>query len=503
MKLKKAMTRYGEIVGVPGGDSSYTVFKGIPYAKPPVGLDRWKPPKPPKPWEGVYHADHFRAICWQVKDGSDFYSRECGLNQEILSEDCLYMNIWTPAETAEEKLPVLLWIHGGANVTGYGHEKMFDGGGFCKRGVILVTFNWRVNIFGWMVSRELMEESGLGICGNYGVLDQIAALDFVRENICAFGGDPENITIGGESAGASSVMNLCSTPLARGKFKNAVMESGGGFDLFTSYGMRDMRDACAQTSLESLLAVRTLAQARELSGEELLRRINRPEAVGAYLPLPVVDGYVFPKTIARTALDGECGHVNYLIGYNGDETYMYEQKADRNHFIGEMRAEYGKYADDYLSLCGFLEDDRAFADYMRHRSAEALKTGAVAFAELMDGQGHPIRLFCFDRKMPGDNAGSYHAAELWYLFQTLHRNWRPFTEEDYRLSDEMADRWAAFVRTGTPNTAGYAEWKLYTRQDPCTMLFDLSPCMKNLGENARVSFRKKFVLQQKAHQENH
>ena len=498
MGLEVVTTRYGKIKGIEKDGGAYTVFKGIPYAEPPIGENRWRPPKPPKGWDGVYQAEHFGGICPQVKDGSDFYLQECGPNEEILSEDCLYMNIWTPAQRADEKLPVILWIHGGANVTGYGHEKMFDGKGFCEQGVILVTFNWRVNIFGWLVNEELIKESERRICGNYGVLDQIAALDFVRENIAAFGGNPDNITIGGESAGSSAVMNLCSTPLARGKFKNAIMESGGGFDLFTSFGMRDMEEACRKTSLEKLLGVKTLAEARALSAEELLERIGRPEAAGEYWPLTVVDGYVFPKTIARTALDDECSKVNYLLGYNGDETHMYEPDFERNHFIKEMEEEYGPYAKDYFALCDFLEEKEKFEEYMKRRNGEILKTGAVVLADLMDSQGHPLYLYCFDRKMPGDDAGSYHAAELWYVFKTLDRNWRTFTEKDYSLSDEMAKRWAMFAKTGVPNAEGCEEWKPYTKEEPYTMVFDLESGMKNLGENQRVIFRKEFVLGQKA-----
>ena len=498
MALKRAVTRYGKVEGVSGRCPEYTVFRGIPYAKPPVGAYRWRAPEPPEPWEGVYPAGRFKGICPQVRESSAFYTRESGPNRETLTEDCLYLNIWTPAKSPEEKLPVILWIHGGANVTGFGHETSFDGEGFCRRGVLLVTFNWRVNIFGWMVSRELMEENDRGVCGNYGVLDQIAALRFVRENISAFGGDPENITIAGESAGASAVMNLCSTPLTAGMFRHAVMESGGGFDLFTSFGMRKMEEACEETSLKRLLKVETIAEARQLSAEELICRISRPEAAGAYLPMPVVDGYVFPKSVTRTALDDECSRVDYIIGYNGDETHMYEPDLSREHFLEEVREEYGAYAEAYLSLCEFMESEEAFAEYRKYQSAEILKTGAAVMGELMDRQGHPVYLYCFERKLPGDDAGAYHSADLWYVFQTMGRNWRTFSEQDYRLSEEIADRWAAFAKTGTPNTDSYADWRPYTREEPMEMVFDGAGKMRALKENARVTFRKDYVLGQHA-----
>ena len=204
MAMHFADTESGRVQGVSGNDPRITVFKGMPFAAPPVGKNRWRAPQPVENWEGIYRADRFRGRCPQERQ-SPFYYRNCGEPFEEADEDCLYLNVWTPAESPEEKLPVFLWIHGGANVTGWGHFPFVDGEGFAKRGVIFVSFNWRVNVFGWLTHPELDAENERHVSGNYAVLDQIQALKWVRNNIAAFGGDPDNITVAGESAGGSSV----------------------------------------------------------------------------------------------------------------------------------------------------------------------------------------------------------------------------------------------------------------------------------------------------------
>ena len=424
--IHHAQTRFGMVAGVAAGNPAVAVFRGIPYAAPPVGELRWCPPQPPLPWEGVRRASEFSGICPQNLDLTGSNSKEAPPPFEPMSEDCLYLNIWTPAEAPDERLPVLFWIHGGANVTGYGHMPQFDGEGLAGRGIILVTFNWRVNIFGWLVHRELSAESERGISGNYALLDQIAALTWVRENIAAFGGDADNITVAGESAGGSSTQLMCMTPLTRDLFRNAIMQSGGGFDLFSSAAMGTLEEEERRVDLERALGVSNIAEARKLDAMEIIRRISRLEAAGAYIPMPVADGYVMPGTMKEIALENRYHKVNYIIGYTEDEAGMYDMPADREWFLQEQRAEYGALADQYLRLCRFLEDDDAFRAHIKGRSAELLKTGALVWADLLESHGNQTPyVYCFTRQMPGDNAGAYHSAELWYQFETLNRNWRP------------------------------------------------------------------------------
>lgn len=494
MAMHCAQTKYGIVEGAPGGNFGITVFRGIPYAAPPVGALRWHAPMPPTPWEGVLPAKEFRGICPQSPDRNNINLTDTPYPFEPFTEDCLYLNVWTPAEKPGEKLPVLFWIHGGANVEGFGNMVQFDGEGFAQRGIILVTFNWRVNVFGWLVHPELSAENEQGICGNYAVLDQVAALDWVRENIEAFGGDPDNITIAGESAGASSTQQMCLTPLTKGKFRSAIMQSGGGYDVFSSSAVVTQAEAEQQTDLKRLLHVSTIAEARALSADEVLRRILRPEAAGAYSPMPVSDGYVFPGTPKEIALENRYHDVNYMIGYTEEETFMYVFPFDRDAFCDEQRREYGSLADTYLSYCDFLSDDDAFRAYLRVRSAEMLKTSALTWAEVVESHGRPTPyVYCFTRHMPGDDAGAYHSADLWYMFGTLHRNWRPFTGQDYELSQKMMAYWSNFIKTGDPNGSGLPVWTRYKKACPLSMDLGFDMRMKDFGENARVHFRKDFL----------
>lgn len=495
MALHQAKVENGILEGIPGGNPSITVFKGVPYAAPPIGDNRWRPPQPLEDWEGIYKADHFAGICPQnLVEESEIFRIDNPLPYQELTEDCLYLNIWTPAVSREERLPVLFWIHGGANVTGYGHQMCFDGETFAKRGVILVTFNWRVNIFGWLVHRELSEESPQGVSGNYGILDQIAALKWVKNNIASFGGNPDNITIGGESAGASSVFSLCMTPLARGMFQRAIMQSGGGFDIFASPTFLSLKQMEADMNLEKLLGVHSIQEARSLDALEVERRIQRPEAAFAYLPMQAIDGYVFPKDLKEMALNNEYPNIPYIIGYTKDESFMYVYPEDRQAFIQGQRDEYGDYAEHYLKLCDFLQDEEAFRAHLFSRNAELLKTAAINWAEIVESHGNqPVYMYCFDRVLP-DGYGAYHSAELWYLFGTLFRNKRKFTGADYELSEKMTDYWANFARSGDPNGQGLAVWTPYTKASPLTMRLGLETEMGDLGMNERILFRKNYLM---------
>lgn len=492
MAMQVVQTLNGKVSGIPGNSSGITVFKGIPYAAPPVGENRWKAPQPVQNWEGVYKAHEYKSGCPQPDLGEAFY-RNCSRPQEGFNEDCLYLNLWTPAEHSDEKLPVFIWIHGGANLAGWGHFDFVDGEGFAKRGVIFVSFNWRVNVFGWLTHPELDKENPWNVSGNYAVLDQIAALKWVRDNIENFGGDKDNITICGESAGGSSVQNLCNTPLTKGMFKRAIMQSGGGWDLFASNSVPTLKASEGVTDLKRLFGVETIAEAREIPADKLVELSTRPEALGAYVPMHVVDGHVFLKTNKETCLQGEFHDVDYIIGHTGEETYMYEYPEDKQLFIDGVKAEYGDLADDYLALCEFLNDESEFKQHLRVRNAELLKTGAIAFAETLESYGHPVYMYCFSRKLPGDDMGSFHSCELWYEFETLNKSWRPFEAKDYELAAAMADYWCNFVKTGDPNDGQLPVWNKYTSKNPEMLNLDFDLCMKNFGENPRVTFRKKII----------
>ncbi len=417
----------GLIQGVPSAAGDVTVFRGIPYAAPPVGNLRWKRPQPVVKWNGVRMADTFSNICWQPGNavgtfyGNEFYWKE----QTVQSEDCLYLNIWTPADAVgyqDKKLPVAFWVHGGAYFNGYGHEITMDGDAWAKRGVILVTINYRLGIFGFLAHPELSAETTDGTSGNYGTYDQVAALKWVHENISQFGGDPDNITVLGQSAGAASIKNLVSSPMSRGLIRNAVLQSGGGIG---SFGSSDNGQKQAEKTGKKFMkkhGYKKLKEMRAAPAQELLK-IFKEEGMGLFRPH--IDGILLTESFDDAAINQHLADANYMIGCTLDD-------------IRPM----GKQIDEFC----FLRDS------LDHR---------------------PAYQYLFARKLPGTHDGAFHSAELWYMFHTLDRSWRPMTQADYILADEVMDCWTNFVKYGNPNKPGNESWKPFTLANPFVMTFNV------------------------------
>ncbi len=488
--MRETAVETGAVRGVACGWPGVTAYYSIPYAAPPVGELRWRPPRPAAAWEGVRDCARPSARCPQAGVGKgSFYEREFYPVEEEMSEDCLYLNVWTPAREAGEKLPVIFWIHGGAFMTGYGHSAHFDGEPFARKGVILVTVNYRLNIFGWMVHKELSAKSERGVSGNYGLLDQICALNWVRRNIAAFGGDPGNVTIAGQSAGAMCVQALVCSPLAEGLFQKAVMQSGGGVTAMPDMRFPALRDAESETDLAAL-GVGSVAEARALPWEELLKRWLATMPGPAVRRTPVVDGWVVPAPLDELARAGKYSHVPCIIGGTSDEgipppcpTY------------GDFRAmTYGEYGrelgDRFLALC----PEEEYESYRKVWFAEHIRAAAEGWALLLERQkAAPAYVYRFDRKLPGDGMGAFHAADLWYVFQTFQRSWRPWTGEDYILARTCNTYWCNFARTGDPNGEGLPDWRPYTAAAPNTMELGERIGMTRLTEEPRIAFRRAFL----------
>ena len=422
----------GKIQGILTETPDVYLFKGIPYAAPPVGDLRWKPPQPVVPWEGVKLADTYGPAAMQPprQPGSFYYIEFYTDDAHQVSEDCLYLNISTPAPgKTDAGLPVAIYIHGGAYASGYCYEKQFLGGEeWAKHGVILVTINYRLNIFGYFSHPALSAESPNGVSGNYGLLDQIAALKWVRNNIRQFGGDPDNITVFGQSAGAMSIQSLITSDLSKDLMNKAIMESGGGVSERTMPGGgesplemaeqagKDMMDFGGYNTLE---AMRAVPAADLLTLMNNYRKENRRGMMG-----PVVDGYVLTKNFSEAALKGEISDIPYIIGFNKDD-------------IGMLKEGYGLFC--------------------RLREASGKKTYAYEFM----------------RELPGDSAGAFHSAELWYVFNTLSNSWRPFTDGDYTLSEYMVDAWTNFAKYGNPNGKEKEIWSPYTKENQQFMILTL------------------------------
>lgn len=491
--MRETTVENGKVRGIPCGWPSITAYYGIPYAAPPVGELRWKAPQSAADWEGVRDCARASAKCPQLGVASPFFIREFYPCEEEMSEDCLYLNVWTPAQSTDEKLPVIFWIHGGAFMTGYGHSAHFDGEHFARQGVILVTINYRLNIFGWMVSKELDAENEKGISGNYGLLDQIAALKWVRRNIASFGGDPENITIAGQSAGAACVQALVCSPLTKGLYVKAIMQSGGGPSPFPDMVFPTLEEAEKETDITAL-GVKNLAEARALSGAELLDRWKKTMPWPVLQRYPVVDGYVLTNSVAETITAGDTPEVPILIGYTAREGLAFAR--DRKNLEEIMHRALGEKADGYLSLCP--QDGPEFEQYKTDMATELLQSAAQALALTREQQQKgETYVYCLDRNLPGDDKGPFHAADLWYVFRTLLRSWRPWEAEDHMLAYACNTYWANFAKYGTPNGDRKPElpaWTPYTAEHPQTMRLGDTCEMIVRESNARVQRRQEDIM---------
>jgi para-nitrobenzyl esterase len=410
----------GQIQGIHTQTEGVVVYKGIPYAAPPAGSLRWREPQPVLSWEGVLTADKFGAAAIQNDQtpGSFYHKEFFAAGDPERSEDCLFLNIWTPAAgKPEKKVPVAMWIHGGGYAQGFSHEIEFDGEEWAKRGVILVTINYRLGIYGFLAHPLLSAESPHHVSGNYGIFDQLAAIRWIKKNISLFGGDPDNLTVFGQSAGAGSVQALVASPLANGLIQKAIIQSGGGLRGLGLGGTLENAEENGKTFFDAA-GLTTLEQMRAATVEDIrsLQKEAAAERRGVRTS-PVVDGYLSPGTFSDIVTAGQLPQIPYMIGYTADD-------------MGNMRE---SIADFSLKL------------------HELGRNGAYCYL--------------FARRAPGDDAGAFHSSELWYIFGTLDRAWRPYTEADHVLSQKMIDYWTNFAKKGDPNGVGLPEWKTYTSQN--------------------------------------
>lgn len=417
----------GHVQGVLSESS--VVYRGIPYAAPPVGDLRWEQPQPVEPWDTVMLADHWSAASWQAphdpNDGNygvEFYSQD-----PPFSEDCLYLNVWTPLAASahpERKLPVAVWIHGGAFHAGWGFEPEFDGEAWAARGVILVTINYRLGIFGFMSHPLLTAANAEGISGNYGIYDQLKALQWVHQNIAVFGGDPDNVTIFGQSAGGSSVRTLVSSPLAKPYISKAIIMSSGGFSR-TNRSTKTQAEADAlHKEVLDAAGLTTVEQLRAADWQTLYDAQQQYVAkTGNWrLSFPHIDGKLIVKDFNEAVMDQTVADVPYMVG---------------------------SVANDSPGM---------------DKSLEAL----AAVRDSLSDQ--PIYVYYFDAAPPTDGrpalTGSFHSSELWSVFHTMDRSWRPFSDADRALSDRIVDYWTNFVKSGNPNAPDSDTWQPYTQQSP-------------------------------------
>jgi para-nitrobenzyl esterase len=466
--------REGQLTGAPGRNPRITVFKGVPFAAPPVGDLRWRAPEPAKSWTGVHAATAFRPSCVQaIVDARNPWTYEFMAHGEI-SEDCLYLNVWTPARAATERLPVFVYIHGGANTEGSGSVPVYDGEGLAGKGLVVVTINYRLGIFGFLAHPALTKEAGYHASGNYGLLDQIAALRWVRDNIAAFGGDAARVTVAGQSAGASAVHNLTASPLAKGLLHRAIAESGSS--LTTLSASRSLADQEADgVKFAAAKQAASLADLRRMTWQALFAPVPRPatEPAPTFRWGTIVDDYALPASIGKVFASGQQNDVPTLTGSNADENGASPQPtATATSFAAQASQRYGGDASAFLQLYPAASD----ADAKVAQNASARDTARVSTYLWALDRGKtaktPAYTYFWSHVLPGPDAGTYgafHTSEVPYALNALAMSDRPFTAADRQIADTMSSYWANFAKTGNPNGAGLPRWPAVAEQPGTTM----------------------------------
>ena len=488
--LREVKTENGWVRGIAAADPRITAFKGVPFAKPPVGELRWRAPQSADNWVGVRECKEFAPISMQTPPGLNpdiVYTKEWNVDPEIpMSEDCLYLNIWTPAKTGKEKFPVFVWYFGGGLKEGNTAEMEFDGERIARRGIVVVTVNYRVNTFGFLCHPEITAENP-DAPANFGHLDQQFGTRWVKRNIEAFGGDPENITIGGQSAGGMSVCAQVYCKENAGLFQKAIVMSGIVGDKFSDFPRFniDLKEA-EQTGVEffDFLGVKTLAEARALDAMYLRDKTTEFNRMFG----TIVDGRFQPGPNVTEMRRGNRLDVPMLIGWTNNEFFSAPRSTDADGMVAELKQRFSpEDAQALIDLVKPQEDPEAAGKKLRNVSPE-LGCRAFLRGDQRSGRNHsPRYVYEFGPSMPGDDSGAFHSSDLWFFFETLAKCWRPFDGHHYDLARKMCNYWCNFFRTGDPNGSDadgtpMPEWEPYTEERPTVIRFhdqvtvDAEPC---------------------------
>ena len=441
-------------------ENGLTVYRGIPFAAAPVGNLRWRAPQPPAKWEGVRPTTKFGPSPIQgPRSGPD------------MSEDCLYLNVWTPAKSAGERIPVLVWIYGGGFSFGSTSDPGYNGGQLAKKGVVFVSIAYRVGQLGFLAHPELSAETTNHVSGNYGLLDQIAGLQWVQKNIAAFGGDPDKVTIFGESAGAISVSMLCASPLAKGLFHGAISQSGGSFgpsrpNILPGENMNRLADA--ERTGAAYAKGASIAELRQLAPDKL------PPGPGFGLSWPVIDGWVIPDDQYKLYAAGKFNDTPVLIGYNSDEGASFWPPKTPEGYVAGVEKRYGKFAADLIKVypAGTNTVAKTARDLMRDTTF-GWHTWSWARLQSQAGQSK-VYYYYFDQHAD-DQPGSWHGMDVAYVFHHLNPNDPRISKSDLAISDAMSTYWVNFAKHADPNGGGVPTWPVFSERDPQVMYFQQTP----------------------------
>ena len=476
--LRQVKTENGWVRGIEAADPRITSFKGIPFAAPPVGKNRWRAPQPCESWAGIRDASRFAPISmqWIPGLGDDIYCREWHVDPDIpMGEDCLYLNVWTGAKKAGEKQPVLVWFFGGGLQCGYTAEMEFDGERIARRGIVVVTVNYRVGALGFLTHPELTKEQP-DAPANFGNLDQQAGLNWVKRNIAAFGGDPSRVTIAGQSAGGGSVLSQLACPANTGLFSRAVVMSAMIFDPYR-YREVGRPETLAQAEKKgedffAFLGVKTLKEARAMDAVTLQRSYEK--YMENHVPFFTVqdDRFCFGDPIALYRA-GKCVDVVMMAGNTGAEFLNSVSAKDETELEGEARRIFGEKAEEFLAI----PESREKAPGLGYAALSGIECTVKAVFSDIAADGRKGYCYCFDPDIPGwDQPGTFHSSDLWFWFETLAKCWRPFMGRHYDLARQMCDYFCNFIRSGDPNGQDLngeplPRWEPWSDRTPCSMHF--------------------------------
>jgi carboxylesterase 2 len=475
---RQVRTSYGSLQGAASDlNSGVTVYKGIPFATPPTGDLRWTAPTSPAPWSGVLNATTFGADCAQSSSPVGIFSS----GNTAISEDCLYMNVWTPANATEKSnLPVYVWIYGGRFTGGAGSVPTYDGSHLASKDIVVVTFNYRMGPFGFLAHPDLSAESGHNASGNYGLLDQIQALTFLRSEVAAFGGNPNHMTVGGQSAGSASALDMMYSPLTDGMIVGCIPESGARgvhdpetYTLATSHRDKDAAEAAGVDFLATL-NVTSIAELRNISMDTLLKYDGESDTVLVGTAFenvttfmeppawrPVIDGYVLPyKYGDALSLDAH-SDIPILTGNNADESGASPSPGlTLTTFTEQYTEMFGNLSARFFDLYPANDTTTAnTASNTMYRDISRVSTWDWATAWYAGGAKSNVYVYYFTHAPPNQTEGAYHGSELWYAFGNIPTFYNvTWTEQDYALQAQMSEYWANFIKTGNPNGDGLTEF---------------------------------------------
>ena len=457
-------TEKGDVRGVVIDEGRVELYAGIPYAKPPVGDLRWREPQDPDAWDGVLDADHFAPMCMQpvelpivssLKKVIGYHDYKISLSDNYrpaVSEDGLYVNVWKPAGKVEN-LPVLVYIHGGTLQTGQPWYGDYAGTGLAREGVIVVNLGYRLGVFGYLADEGLKAESEHGTTGNYGLLDQIKALEWVQKNVAAFGGDPNNVTLAGESAGSASVSAICTSPLAKGLFSKVLLESSTVVSIEPPHSFRSYEDAIKSgNELKARYNVKTPAELRALDAETIVNEAYTQHFM-------TVDGCALTDTPYESYKKGVHNEQAILHGYNSEESgpFLILGNASMKDYEQRVRSYFKEYADDVLKICAPTTDEEAKEMWAQIYGAIFFNYPHYCENRLAAENGIPVWEYYFSKH--NGRLGSWHSGELIYFYGNLPEDSRLFDEADYTLEKNMTGYVLNFMKTGDPNGAGLPAWE--------------------------------------------